>query len=120
MNNRRARIDRRYKEIHSTLGLSTTAQPLLSQGCGRALLLASRADEPAHGLHGDRNGLFTKPLLAGLAGGMVRPGGLVWVFNYRQDVFLHALARGPDRQWLRTILRPALEKRGLRVSAADR
>lgn len=150
-----------------TPGLSNEALTLLSQGRGRALFLAARATEPAVQLPGDRNGLFTKHLLAGLRGGAVCTGGLVRVFDlfeyvqrnvqgecstqhpvfkaeleenfpiarcpappappvptpqdgYRQDVFLHALERGPDRQWLRSVLRPALAGRGLRVQDADR
>lgn len=148
-------------------GIPPAAQALLSQGRGRALLLAARADEGAAEKPGDRNGLFTKHLLAGLRGGAVCTGGLVRVFDlfqyvqrhvqaerpgqhpvfkaeleenfpvvhcsappvilpstlsdgFRYDVFMHALERGVDRQWLRSVLRPALERRGLHSHDADR
>lgn len=147
-------------------GLSRSAQADLATGRGRALLLASRDSEPANELAGDRNGLFTKHLLAGLRGGAQRTGGLVRICDlfeyaqrgvkneapdqhpvfkaeleenfpiarcsvtvaeapassldgYKQDVFVHALEAGPDREWLRKVLRPALLKRNLRVWDAD-
>lgn len=69
----------------SLSGFSAKDIANLVAGRGRAILAASRPDEPAWELHGMRNGLFTHYLLRGLEQKVVREDGTVWaseLFGY--------------------------------------
>lgn len=69
-------------------GLSTETLGALGTGAGRAVLAASSRDGSAYVFAGQRNGVFTHHLLAGLRGGAVGVGGVVRVcdlFHYVQE-----------------------------------
>lgn len=71
------------------LGLSDETLARLAVGRGRAVLSASRADEPSRELPGARNGLFTTHLLDGLRGKAHRSGDQITV----TDLFSYARAQ---------------------------
>lgn len=62
-------------------GLSDALYAALAAGRGRAILASSRGDELSWILPGDANSLFTKHLLAGLAGAIPSPDGLIRIFD---------------------------------------
>jgi hypothetical protein len=51
-------------------GFSHAAYEMLATGRGRIVFASARPEEKSYLLHGDRNSLFTKHLLAGLRGGV--------------------------------------------------
>lgn len=78
------------RDAHEEFALAWTPAALspLVQGRGRAVLAASRADGYAYVVPGQRNGIFTGHLLAGLRGAAVGAGGVIRVcdlFHYVQQ-----------------------------------
>jgi hypothetical protein len=62
-------------------GLPESYYETLKAGRGRVIIASSRSTEASWLLPGDANSLFTKHLLAGLAGGIPSPDGFVRVFD---------------------------------------
>ncbi len=62
-------------------GLPESYYETLKAGRGRVIIASSRSTESSWLMPGDANSLFTKHLLAGLAGGIPSPDGFVRVFD---------------------------------------
>ncbi len=62
-------------------GLPESYYEVLKAGRGRVIIASSRSTESSWLMPGDSNSLFTKHLLAGLAGGVPSPDGFVRVFD---------------------------------------
>lgn len=62
-------------------GLPESYYEALKAGRGRVIIASSRSSESSWLMPGDANSLFTKHLLAGLAGGVPSPDGFVRVFD---------------------------------------
>lgn len=75
-------------------GLPESYYEALKAGRGRVIIASSRSSESSWLLPGDANSLFTKHLLAGLAGGVSSPDGFVRVF----DLFEHLQPRVTGEQ----------------------
>jgi hypothetical protein len=70
----------------------------LASGRGRAVLAASRADGFAYVSAGQRNGVFTRHLLAGLGGGASRGGGVVRICDLFEYVQERVVAEQPGQR----------------------
>jgi uncharacterized caspase-like protein len=78
--------------------LTRRALSPLATGRGRAVLAAARADGRAYVFPGQRNGVFTRHLLAGLGGGASRAGGLVRICDLFEYVQERVVAEAPDQR----------------------
>lgn len=87
--------------------LSRDALSTLATGRGRAVLAAARADGAAYVTPGERNGVFTRHLLAGLAGGASRAGGVVRICDLFEYVQERVVAEQPAQ---RPVFRAELEE----------
>ena len=70
----------------------------LASGRGRAVLAASSADGFAYVRPGQRNGVFTRHLLAGLGGGASRGGGVVRICDLFEYVQERVVAEQPGQR----------------------
>jgi hypothetical protein len=78
-------------------GLSQGYYRDLATGAGRVVFAASTDAESSWVMSGDRNGLFTKHLLAGLRGGAPGPGGVIRVFDLFRYVQPRVTQERPDQ-----------------------
>jgi hypothetical protein len=84
-------------EIGLVKGFSQEMIDRLGAGKGRAILASARPDEKSYILSGDQNSLFTKHLLAGLAGGVAGEDEFVRVFRLYEYVQPRVTAQHPNQ-----------------------
>lgn len=84
-------------EIGLVKGFSQEMVDRLGAGKGRAILASARPDEKSYILSGDQNSLFTKHLLAGLAGGVAGEDEFVRVFRLYEYVQPRVTAQHPNQ-----------------------
>ncbi|MBI3958953.1 MAG: caspase family protein, partial [Chloroflexi bacterium] len=78
-------------------GFSQEMYDRLGAGQGRAILASARPEEESYILAGDQNSLFTKHLLAGLAGGVAGEDEFVRVFRLYEYVQPKVTAQHPNQ-----------------------